>query len=116
MQYNWDWGILFRDPYIWWLVDGLKWTLMIAMCAWVLAFVLGSALGIMRTSINPYLRLIGTTYVEIFRNIPLLVQLFLWYFVFPELLPEEAGAGGEARNALTRVYYHGLGLGLVYSV
>jgi glutamate/aspartate transport system permease protein len=91
MQYNWDWGILFRDPYIWWLVDGLKWTLMIAMCAWVLAFVLGSALGIMRTSINPYLRLIGTTYVEIFRNIPLLVQLFLWYFVFPELLPEEAG-------------------------
>ncbi|MFT7409179.1 MAG: glutamate/aspartate transport system permease protein [Parasphingorhabdus sp.] len=91
MQYNWDWGILFRDPYIWWLVDGLKWTLMIAMCAWVIAFFLGSALGIMRTSVNPYLRFIGTTYVEIFRNIPLLVQLFLWYFVFPELLPEEAG-------------------------
>lgn len=68
MQYNWDWGILFRDPYIWWLVDGLKWTLMIAMCAWVLAFFFGSALGIMRTSINPYLRLIGTTYVEIFRD------------------------------------------------
>ena len=91
MQYNWDWGILFRDPYIWWLVDGLKWTLMIAMCAWVLAFFLGSALGIMRTSINPYLRFIGTTYVEIFRNIPVLVQLCLWYVVVRGLLAEEAG-------------------------
>lgn len=91
MQYNWDWGILFRDPYMGWLIDGLGWTLTIAMCAWVIAFFLGSALGIMRTSINPYLRFIGTTYVELFRNVPLLVQLFLWYFVFPELLPEDAG-------------------------
>ena len=45
----------------------------------------------MRTLDNKILNAIGTCYVELFRNIPLLVQMFLWYFVFPELLPEEAG-------------------------
>lgn len=91
MNYNWDWGILFREPYLGWLLDGLLWTITLSLCAWVIAFSLGSVLGIMRTCSNPVLRGIGAVYVEIFRNIPLLVQLFLWYFVFPELLPEDAG-------------------------
>lgn len=91
MNYNWDWGILFREPYFDWLLSGLGWTVSLSLCAWVIAFGLGSLLGIMRTSTSATLRLIGTTYVEIFRNIPLLVQLFLWYFVFPELLPDDAG-------------------------
>jgi glutamate/aspartate transport system permease protein len=91
MNYNWDWGILFREPYLGWLLDGLLWTITLSLCAWVIAFSLGSVLGIMRTCSNPVLRGIGAVYVEIFRNIPLLVQLFLWYFVFPELLPDDAG-------------------------
>lgn len=91
MNYNWDWGILFREPYFDWLVAGLGWTILLSLCAWVIAFGLGSVLGIMRTSTSSILRLIGTVYVEIFRNVPLLVQLFLWYFVFPELLPDDAG-------------------------
>ncbi len=91
MNYNWDWGILFRDPYLGWLVDGLFWTISLSLCAWVIAFSLGSLLGIMRTSSSRVLRLLGTVYVELFRNVPLLVQLFLWYFVFPELLPDDAG-------------------------
>ncbi|MFT5657753.1 MAG: glutamate/aspartate transport system permease protein [Gammaproteobacteria bacterium] len=91
MNYNWDWGILFREPYFDWLVSGLGWTIFLSLCAWVIAFSLGSTLGIMRTSTSKTLRLIATTYVEIFRNIPLLVQLFLWFFVFPELLPDELG-------------------------
>ncbi len=89
MNYNWDWGILFRDPYMGWIISGLGWTLVISLLAWVIAFSLGSILGIFRTSSSPALRAIGTIYVEIFRNIPLLVQLFLWYFVFPELLPDD---------------------------
>ena len=48
-------------------------------------------LGVMRTTSSMTLRTIATTYVEIFRNIPLLVQFFLWYFIFPELLPTDAG-------------------------
>lgn len=91
MNYNWDWGILFREPYFNWLLSGLGWTITLSLCAWVIAFTLGSILGIMRTSTNSVLRMVGTVYVEIFRNVPLLVQLFLWFFVFPELLPEDAG-------------------------
>lgn len=91
MNYNWDWGILFREPYLGWLLEGLMWTVSLSLCAWIIAFSLGSVLGIMRTSSNGGLRMIATIYVELFRNIPLLVQLFLWYFVFPELLPDDAG-------------------------
>jgi len=91
MNYNWDWGILFRDPYAGWILAGLGWTLALSLLAWTIAFSLGTLLGIFRTSSSALLRGIGTVYVELFRNIPLLVQLFLWYFVFPELLPDEAG-------------------------
>ena len=91
MNYNWDWGVLFREPYFEWLVSGFGWTVTVSICAWILAFTLGSIVGIARTTQNNVARGIATCYVEIFRNIPLLVQMFLWYFVFPELLPEDAG-------------------------
>lgn len=91
MNYNWNWGILFEDPYFGWLLSGLQWTLLVAVAAWVIAFLLGSAIGILRTTRNPVTRAIGTVYVEVFRGVPLLVQLFLWYFVVPELVPEAVG-------------------------
>ncbi|RLA14385.1 MAG: amino acid ABC transporter permease [Gammaproteobacteria bacterium] len=91
MNYNWNWGILITDPYFGWIISGLGWTLAVASCAWVIAFSLGSVIGIMRTVKHPLISTIGAAYVEVFRNIPLLVQMFLWYFIFPELLPEEAG-------------------------
>ncbi len=91
MNYNWDWGVLFREPYFEWLASGFMWTISVSITAWVLAFTLGSIVGIARTTDIRWLRGIATIYVEIFRNIPLLVQMFLWYFVFPELLPEDAG-------------------------
>ena len=90
-RYQWDWGVLFRDPYFGWLLSGLGWTLFIAMLAWMIAFSVGSTIGICRTLPNRWLRLIGTAYVEVFRNVPLLLQMFLWFFVLPELLPREAG-------------------------
>lgn len=90
-RYQWDWGVLFRDPYFGWLLSGLGWTLSIAMLAWMIAFTVGSAIGVCRTLPNRWLRLIGTAYVEIFRNVPLLLQMFLWFFVLPELLPRDAG-------------------------
>lgn len=91
MRYNWNWAVLITDPYIGWIVSGFGWTVAVAAAAWVIAFSLGSLIGILRTMDNRVLRGIGTAYVEFFRNIPLLVQMFLWYFVVPELLPEEAG-------------------------
>lgn len=91
MQYNWNWSVLLQDPYFGWILSGLRWTIVTAAAAWVIAFLLGSVIGVMRTTNIPVLRAIGTAYVELFRNIPLLVQMFLWYFVFPEILPDAAG-------------------------
>jgi glutamate/aspartate transport system permease protein len=73
------------------LLVGLFWTIATALAAWVIALVLGSILGVMRTTPRKWAAAIGTAYVGVFRNIPLLVQMFLWFFVLPELLP--AGLG-----------------------
>ena len=73
------------------LLSGLFWTLATALCSWAIAFSLGSVVGVMRTLPSRTAERIGTAYVELFRNIPLLVQMFLWYFVLPELLPNAIG-------------------------
>ncbi|WP_445623379.1 ABC transporter permease subunit [Lactiplantibacillus plantarum] len=57
----------------------------------MLPLLLGSCLGVMRTASSRLANAVGATYVEIFRNVPLLVQMFLWYFVLPELLPHAWG-------------------------
>ncbi|HEY0218326.1 MAG TPA: amino acid ABC transporter permease [Afipia sp.] len=90
MNYSWDWGMLFRDPYAGWIASGFVTTCVLAAYAWVIAFSVGSVIGVLRTLDNKFLRMIGTIYVEIFRNIPLLAQMFIWYFVIPELLPADA--------------------------
>lgn len=91
MNYNWNWSVLVTDPYMTWIVEGFGWTMAVSMAAWIVAFTLGSVLGIMRTTTSPVLSGIATVYVEIFRNVPLLVHFFLWYFVFPEILPRDMG-------------------------
>ena len=89
MNYEFDWALLLREPNWSWVVEGVSNTVQLSLLAWVLALTLGILIGAIRMSRFPFLRLIGTTYVEIFRNIPLLIQLFLWFFVFPLLLPED---------------------------
>jgi glutamate/aspartate transport system permease protein len=73
----------------WWqsLASGLQWTLAVAALAWIVAFAVGSALGVMRTTDRPWLVRLGDAYVELFRNIPLIVQFFIWFFVLPGLIP-----------------------------
>ncbi|WP_369958380.1 amino acid ABC transporter permease [Pseudomonas sp. MBLB4123] len=94
MNYNWDWGIFFKSTgigseiYLDWFFTGLGWTIAIALVGWVIALLLGTLLGVLRTVPNRVLAGIATAYVEVFRNVPLLVQLFLWYFLVPDLLPE----------------------------
>jgi glutamate/aspartate transport system permease protein len=97
MDYHWNWAI-FGDlspdgvrPYWQTLLDGLGWTVATSLAGWVMALVLGFAVGALRTLPAPWLRRLGTAYVELFRNIPLLVQMFLWYFVVPEVLPPALG-------------------------
>jgi glutamate/aspartate transport system permease protein len=97
VKYNWNWGIFWqlspdgRGTYLDTLVAGLGWTLATALAAWIIALVLGMVVGVIRTTPLPWLRRLGDAWVEVFRNIPLLVQMFLWFFVVPELLPVSVG-------------------------
>jgi glutamate/aspartate transport system permease protein len=76
-----------ETTYLGWLLAGLRTTIALSLASWVLALVLGTVLGILRTVPSRALRAFAGVYVEVFRNIPLLVQLFVWYFVVPELVP-----------------------------
>ena len=97
MNYHWNWGIFLEqvksgdETYLDWLFTGLGWTLAVSLTAWVLALSIGIAVGALRTTPSRLLVALGTAWVELFRNIPLLVQMFLWFFVVPEFLPQEWG-------------------------
>lgn len=97
MNYNWNWRIFWdQSPdavgtYMDTLLSGLYWTLATALTAWVMALILGALIGTIRTIPSKWVVRLANGYVELFRNIPLLVQMFLWYFVMPELLPGAIG-------------------------
>ena len=89
LNYDFDWGMLLEDPHRGWIIEGLATTVHLSLVAWVIALTLGIMIGAIRMARSRVLRTIGTIYVEVFRNIPLLVQLFTWFFVFPLLLPRD---------------------------
>jgi glutamate/aspartate transport system permease protein len=85
-SYKFDWGVLWRQPYGEWLLQGLWLTIQLGALAWVIALTLGILFGTFRSVRFWPLRVIGTIYVEVFRNIPFLVQLFFWFYAGPMLL------------------------------
>jgi glutamate/aspartate transport system permease protein len=93
MTYVLNWGVFFEElpgggeQYWQLIVSGIYWTLAVSACSWVIALALGSVIGTIRTTTSPWLVRFGNAWVELFRNIPLLVQMFLWYFVIPEFIP-----------------------------
>lgn len=91
MTYSWNWHILLEQPYLGWLVRGLELTLAISLSGWLIALTLGTAIGVTATLPMRPLRIAAATYINIFRNVPLLLQLFLWFFVVPEILPDAWG-------------------------
>jgi glutamate/aspartate transport system permease protein len=97
MDYNWKWGVFFEpapsggETYLGWILTGLQMTAALSLSSWVIAFIFGSLMGVLRTVPSRLLSGIATAYVEVFRNVPLLVQLFIWYFVIPELAPVGLG-------------------------
>ncbi|MFN4359222.1 MAG: amino acid ABC transporter permease [Hylemonella sp.] len=90
---NWDWQVFLNDDgsgrtYLEWMIDAWGWTLAVAGCSWVVAMLMGALMGTLRTLPgSPWLVRLATAWVELFRNIPLLVQIFLWYFVVPKIFP-----------------------------
>jgi glutamate/aspartate transport system permease protein len=101
----WDWQIFCKETttgdiiagcfgksgdqtYLNWILSAWGWTLTVSLAALVVALVMGLVVGTIRTLPNsPWLVRLGNVWVELFRNIPLLVQIFLWYFVVPAIFP-----------------------------
>ena len=88
MNYTFNWSALWTGESGRWLLSGLIVTLELSALAWLLALVLGIVSGAFRTVQFRPLRALATFYVEFFRNVPLLVWMFFWYFAVPPLLPE----------------------------
>ncbi len=90
---TWDWKIFLADDgggrtYLQWMIDAWGWTLAVAGASWIVAMVVGALVGTLRTLPNsPWLVRLANAWVELFRNIPLLVQIFIWYFVVPKMFP-----------------------------
>ena len=100
---TWDWQVFCKETtsgdvvascfgkggditYLDWLLSAWGWTLSVAVLALVVALAVGSLMGILRTVPDKRLVFIGNAWTELFRNIPLLVQIFLWYHVLPSLI------------------------------
>ena len=85
---TWDWQVFLQDTggdqtYLEWMISAWGWTLSVAILALVVALFTGSLMGILRTTPHKWLVWLGNAWTELFRNIPLLVQIFLWYHVIP---------------------------------
>src|SRR6202166_4359272 len=97
MHYNWNWGVFFQElpgggeQYWQLIVSGIGWEIAVSACSGVIALAFGSVIGTIRTTTTPWMVHVGNAWVEFFRNVPLLVQMFLWYFVVPEIVPRAFG-------------------------
>ncbi len=109
---NWDWQVFCEDTiertpvagcfgkdggitYLDWLLSAWGWTVSVALLALLIALLLGAVIGTLRTlPERPWIVRLGNAWVELFRNIPLLVQIFLWYHVVPALIPAMKGVPG----------------------
>ena len=90
MNGQWNWQVFLQDngggqTYLEWLCSAWGWTLSVAALALVVALIVGAAVGVSRTVPNRWLVLFGNAWTELFRNVPLLVQVFLWYHVIPSI-------------------------------
>jgi polar amino acid transport system permease protein len=88
MTYHFDWSVLWSGQSGAWLLHGILLTLQLSILGWLVAVALGTVSGALRTTQIAALRLLASAYVEFFRNVPLLVWMFFWYFGMPPLLPE----------------------------
>jgi len=111
LAYKFDWSVLWRQPYGEWMLRGIWMTLQLGLLAWIIALFLGILIGTMRASPWKPLRWVGTVYVEIFRNVPFLVQLFFWFYAGPMIFGKTIQFKINAISALN--YYAAIiGLGL----
>lgn len=87
-SYQFDWAIVTSGQYYEWLVSGLNITLQLSVVSVALSFILGLLIAVMRMSTVKPILWFAHAYLEFFRNTPLLVQLFFWYFGSYKILPQ----------------------------
>jgi polar amino acid transport system permease protein len=87
LNYHFDWAIVLSGQYFDWLVSGVKLTIRLSLISIALSFLLGLVIAVMRMSRVAPLRWFALGYLEFFRNTPLLVQIFFWYFGSYKILP-----------------------------
>ncbi len=120
---SWDWQVFCQDTmdrevvqscfgkggditYLDWMLSAWGWTVSVSLLALVLALVLGSVIGTLRTlQDRPMIVRLGNAWVELFRNIPLLVQIFLWYHVLPSIFTVLQGIPGFALVVLALGFF-----------
>lgn len=90
LKYQFDWAIVLSGKYFEWLVSGVKVTIQLSAMSIALSFLLGLTIAVMRMSRVRPVRWFALGYLEFFRNTPLLVQIFFWYFGSYKILPEAA--------------------------
>lgn len=78
--------------YLQWLLSAWGWTATVALLGFIIALIIGIVVGTLRTlppvsSLSAWVRKFAAAWVELFRDVPLLVQVFLWYHVAPFFLP-----------------------------
>lgn len=88
MNYKFNWALIFSGEYGRWFIDGLSVTLQLSGLSIILALLLGTLLTTMRISRVKPLVWFSVGYIEFFRNTPLVVQIFFWYFGSDPILPE----------------------------
>lgn len=87
MSSGFDWSVVVSGQYAAWLLSGLQVTLQLAALSLILAFLLGLLVATLRMSPLAPLRALAFAYIEFFRNTPLLIQIFFWYFGAYKILP-----------------------------
>ena len=106
-----------NDPYWWFILAGICNTLFLGFLGLFFATLIGLAVGMARSSTNPSARLVGATYVETFRNIPLIVQVFFWYAMASQLPgPKQSIVVGDALLSSRGLYLPGLNVSLVSAI
>lgn len=110
----WDWQVFCTDTisgeitprcfgengsitYLDWMLSAWGWTLSVAVCALAIGVVMGTIIGVIRTFDNKLILRASSIWIDLFRNVPLLLQVFLWYHVAPQMIP---GLSGTPRFVL----------------
>jgi polar amino acid transport system permease protein len=88
LNYQFDWAVVISGKYFDWLVSGVVVTIKLSVVSIALSFLLGLVIAVMRMSRFRPVYWFAHGYLEFFRNTPLLVQIFFWYFGSYKVLPD----------------------------